>query len=441
MRLSTILPNAFLFLYASAFSSYMGPQDSYKSGNLKKRQVPFDPVAQKIDVTGDHVWVAPRPSDLRGPCPGLNVLANHGYIQRNGITNLAEVVDAAQLVFGIGLDLALALRYTTYFVLSCFRTFILRRFSLVTSVFGVILTGDPITEKFSIGGPPPLNLFEQLTSILYGRPQGLSGSHNTYESDSSATRGDSYLFNGDVSSLRLEYVQDILRHFSNMSDCTSSSVWIKYRIKRFEHSVEKNPYFWFGPISGIAVSEAGPIFIPELYANRSAASPDTGTLLKSVMLSFLGVDTDASGQLMYTPGHERIPKNWYRRSIDDPFSFLDFIEKVTNIIFIYPRAGSIGGNTGTVDSFLGVDPSDLTGGVFNATDLTDKNKLSCFLYRVSQALAPQMLQDLFTTTIVATGLLNTNWFGLFTGLGCPQLSSVDQSMLAQFPGAKPGKPF
>ena len=34
---------------------------------------------QLIDVTGEHAWVAPGPNDLRGPCPGLNALANHGY--------------------------------------------------------------------------------------------------------------------------------------------------------------------------------------------------------------------------------------------------------------------------------------------------------------------------------------------------------------------------
>lgn len=34
---------------------------------------------QLIDVTGEHAWVAPGPGDIRGPCPGLNALANHGY--------------------------------------------------------------------------------------------------------------------------------------------------------------------------------------------------------------------------------------------------------------------------------------------------------------------------------------------------------------------------
>lgn len=59
----------------------------------------FDAASQLIDVSGNHTWVAPTASDIRGPCPGeypmchfrhashtdcsldvgLNAFANHGY--------------------------------------------------------------------------------------------------------------------------------------------------------------------------------------------------------------------------------------------------------------------------------------------------------------------------------------------------------------------------
>lgn len=42
----------------------------------------------------------PGHEDRRGPCPALNALANHGYISRDGVTNMDEVVAAAQDVFG-----------------------------------------------------------------------------------------------------------------------------------------------------------------------------------------------------------------------------------------------------------------------------------------------------------------------------------------------------
>lgn len=42
-------------------------------------------------VTGDHAFIAPNftAGDQRGPCPGLNALANHGYIPRNGVVSVS----------------------------------------------------------------------------------------------------------------------------------------------------------------------------------------------------------------------------------------------------------------------------------------------------------------------------------------------------------------
>jgi len=35
-------------------------------------------------LTGPHEYQAPGPGDLRSPCPFLNTLANHGYVNRDG---------------------------------------------------------------------------------------------------------------------------------------------------------------------------------------------------------------------------------------------------------------------------------------------------------------------------------------------------------------------
>lgn len=51
-------------------------------------------IRKPIDISGQHAFEAPRDNDRRGPCPGLNALANHGYISRTGITSFAEVVTA-----------------------------------------------------------------------------------------------------------------------------------------------------------------------------------------------------------------------------------------------------------------------------------------------------------------------------------------------------------
>ena len=55
---------------------------------------------QLIDVTGVHAWAPPGEGDLRGPCPGLNALANHGYFPRNGIVPLEVGATATQEVYG-----------------------------------------------------------------------------------------------------------------------------------------------------------------------------------------------------------------------------------------------------------------------------------------------------------------------------------------------------
>ena len=66
-----------------------------------KRQL-FQPAAQPIDVHNAHVFIAPGLSDLRGPCPALNAMANHGYVARNGYTNFLEALNAVIQVYGAG---------------------------------------------------------------------------------------------------------------------------------------------------------------------------------------------------------------------------------------------------------------------------------------------------------------------------------------------------
>ena len=83
--------------YVIIFCSVLGTAVSHPS----KRQG-FDPTAQHIDVSNAHAFIAPGASDLRGPCPAMNALANHGYIARNGYTNFSEALNAITKVYGAG---------------------------------------------------------------------------------------------------------------------------------------------------------------------------------------------------------------------------------------------------------------------------------------------------------------------------------------------------
>lgn len=52
----------------------------------------FDPIDQFVDVRPGtaHQYVLPQSTDERGPCPGLNTAANHGFLPHNGIPNFPQ---------------------------------------------------------------------------------------------------------------------------------------------------------------------------------------------------------------------------------------------------------------------------------------------------------------------------------------------------------------
>ncbi|KAH8898238.1 Cloroperoxidase [Thozetella sp. PMI_491] len=52
---------------------------------------------------GGHEWKPPGPGSVRGPCPMLNTLANHGYLPRNG-KNLTQDVTLDGLAEALNLD-------------------------------------------------------------------------------------------------------------------------------------------------------------------------------------------------------------------------------------------------------------------------------------------------------------------------------------------------
>lgn len=95
------------------------------------------------------------------------------------------------------------------------------------------------------------------------------------------------------------------------------------------------------------------------------------------MKSFYGV-TGEDDDFQYTHGHERIPDNWYTRNADDAYSIVYLSSDDLEMVLQHLDLDSVGGNTGTVDSFTGVDISNLTGGVFNAATSLGDNNLLCF---------------------------------------------------------------
>ncbi|KAH9223305.1 Chloroperoxidase [Leptodontidium sp. 2 PMI_412] len=301
---------------------------------------------QYVSNQGAHQIVPPGKNDLRGPCPGLNAMTNHNCIPHNGVATISQFIQGTYNVFGMGLDLDAFL-----------------------AVYGAIFDGD--LTPWSIGGPPPAGLLGKVG--LLSPPQGISGSHNKYESDASPTRPDLYQYP------------------------------TPFRAKRFQQSIEQNSFFFNGPFTGVVVQPAAYTFIYRFMSNKSAEYPD-GYLNGNVLKSFFA----------------------YKRAIGDEYTIPFFNNDLTAAALQYPQFLSVGGNLGEVNSFAGVDLVNLRGG----------NNAMCFAYQFAQQTAPDILNGLFSSITKPLDQLNSALAPVFSQLGCPQLAKVDNSQFQKYPGAK-----
>ncbi|KAJ3928402.1 MAG: hypothetical protein NXY57DRAFT_1050558 [Lentinula lateritia] len=365
-------------------------------------RVSFDAASQYVSTTGVHAFVPPDLGDFRGPCPGLNAMANHGYIPHNGIATINEFIQGTYEVFGMGRDLALFL-----------------------GVYGVIMDGDVLSLSFSIG--------KGGNSILGLLPQnGLTGSHNNYEGDVSPTRGDFFEYDNNHEVQISQFLQ-LYNLQSNVSDPSQVNydmdLLTSFRLSRFQQSIEKNPYFFNGPITGVLVQPAAYQFIFRFMANKSEEYPE-GRLSRDVLKSFFSI-TGLEHNLVYTPGQERIPDNWYKRAIGDEYAITSLFLETTTHALAHPEFLSVGGNTGHVNTFTGVDFANLTGGVFSASTLLEGNNLGCFVLQAAVMVLPTgvagLLEGVLDELAEVVNPLLQAW-------DCPELTQMDVSLLERFPG-------
>ncbi|KAB8337271.1 hypothetical protein FH972_021572 [Carpinus fangiana] len=295
------------------------------------------------------------------------------------------------------------------------------------STLGAVTSGD--LTKWSIGGPPGGSLLGGLLSP----PQGLWYSHNKYEKDTSVGGGDMYTTKGDAHTLQIENFQALYDLQKDAADPNYNvAVFNQHHANQWDKSLATNPYFFYGPFTGIAVSTAGHAFAANLFANHSAESPD-GLLNKEVLKSFFGV-TGSDNSLRVLPGQERIPNNWYRRSNLVGYAFQDLAADTIAGILAHPQLGSIGGNVGKTNSFIGVNLADFTGGILNSAQLLQGNNLICFVMNFATQCQPDILNGVFSDPSKATGLLDEVLASVLSGLNCPQSIEFDNSLLKKFPG-------
>jgi hypothetical protein len=143
-------------------------------------------------------FLAAQPGDARSPCPGLNALANHGFLNRNG-RNIGgqDIIDAARLA------LSLSPRILEIAVLNA---------QTVDNIFpGGIMSGLDI----------------------------LNTTHDIIEHDASISRSDAYL--GDFVSPNTTLINQFLPNLNaNLSDSDIAA----YRSQRIQ--VNNFPFVVFG---------------------------------------------------------------------------------------------------------------------------------------------------------------------------------------------------
>ncbi|KIJ35956.1 hypothetical protein M422DRAFT_180004 [Sphaerobolus stellatus SS14] len=264
---------------------------------------PAPPKDTSVKLVNDkaHPWMPLREGDIRGPCPGMNTLASHGYLPRNGIVTPAQIVNALQDGYGAENAFAIGLAYAS-----------------------LLVDGNPLTNLFSIGAKSPATGPDPPKPAIVG---GLNG-HNTFEGDASFTRddfefGDNHSFN---QTLFNQFVD-----FSNRFGGGNYNLTVagEYRFYRVQQSIAQNPHFSFTTARYIT-------------AYRDIAFPTI----------FFVDGRKADGQLNLTDAlgffrDSRFPNDFHR--IDGANSSALVNNAAATIFNAHPIQP--GGNNGTVNSF------------------------------------------------------------------------------------------
>lgn len=163
-------------------------------------------------------------------------------------------------------------------------------------------------------------------------------------------------------------------------------------------------------------------------ANHSEENP-TGVLSHESIQTWFGIEGE-DGSYTAPFGHERIPDQFYRRSLTAPYTIPYFLVDTVNAAALHPKFLSIGGNLDNqTNNFAGVQVEDLTGGLFRSADLLSGNNLGCFAFQTVAQIRSDLLNvgGLLSRLQAAVG-------GIVSSLSCPQLTKLDASELEQFPG-------
>ncbi|KAK0553577.1 hypothetical protein OC844_006271 [Tilletia horrida] len=173
--------------------------------------------ASKLVNDASHPYKAPGTNDVRGPCPGLNTLANHGYLNRSGIVTPQDIVKAVQAGYNMGQSLAVFLAWGAHLV-----------------------DGNQLTNLLSIGRKSTATGTDPPAPATVG---GLN-THGLFEGDASTTRGDAYF--GDNFNFNETLFQVLVSKSKQYGGGKYNlSAAAEVRWARIQDSIARNPTFDF----------------------------------------------------------------------------------------------------------------------------------------------------------------------------------------------------
>ncbi|GLB36909.1 putative peroxidase, family 2 [Lyophyllum shimeji] len=241
-------------------------------------------------------FVAPGANDLRGPCPGLNTLANHGFLPRNGVASFEDIVNAATHAFNMDYDLASAL-----------------------AAFGMLARGNAFIDKVSIGLPS--DLVPPLPGQIDGPLARGLATHGRFEGDVSMTRQDAAIGdNRNFQPALYSQLLDLVSQFGDDSTVTgprsivNMKVMQEFKFKRFTDSQAADKQLQYH-VGRLLLSYGESAFTLNFFANGT-----DGTLSVPTMTSFFRDQT--------------FPANWNRRSAPGGLSLIG--NDAVNVLAAHP---------------------------------------------------------------------------------------------------------
>lgn len=244
------------------------------------------------------------------------------------------------------------------------------------------------------------------------------------------TRADAYLNNGDAHSLVLSrFVSAYAMH--NDQGLYTMDLFAQNYLAKVKESIATNPYAFWAPFSGV-VAPVAYNFVIAFMSNHTAENTN-GYIDGEIFKQFFGIVGDYPN-FQWMKGQERIPENWYRRPYAEGYSVAGVFGDLGVQFAAYPDSAKLGGNLGQVNTFTGIDPGNLTGGVFNSANLLQGNNLGCFAFQSIESNLPNILDLPIAKAHALTNLIDTFLAPVVGNLSCPPLATFKQGVFNAYPG-------